>query len=279
MPARMIRDGLLDSEAVLSLPVEGRWLYVTILLSGDDVGLFEATPFRLARIADVRREHADRLLAMLVDADLVRLYEVAGKRYGFIPKFRQRLQIKRAKCPLPPLALLAGDEDALNKIKDLGSNPPLHNSDSRKNTAAQPPEPEPEPEKKKEIRAEAAPLAPASPAAPIAPAQKKELAPDEIIFGYGVPLLTQAGNTDKAARSFLGKLRKTHGDKAVIDALRQCLRSKPLQPLEWLAKALPPSMPKKTQEQAEQDQRAALVAGMSKKLGFFNLDDIVEGNL
>ena len=245
------------------------------------MGLFEAPPFRLARIADVRREHADRLLAMLVDADLVRLYEVAGKRYGFIPKFRQRLQIKRAKCPLPQLALLAGDEDAINKIKDLGSNPPLDSNGSRKSTAAQPPEPEPEPEpeEKKEIRAEAAPLAPTSPAAPAAPVQKKELAPDEIIFGYGVPLLTQAGNTDKQARSFLGKLRKSHGDKAVIDALRQCLRTKPLQPLEWLAKVLPPSMPKKTQEQAEQAQRAALVAGMSKKLGFFNLDDIVEGNL
>lgn len=149
MPARMIRDGLLDSEAVLSLPVEGRWLYVTLLLSGDDVGLFEATPFRLARIADVRREHADRLLAMLMDADLVRLYEVAGKRYGFIPKFRQRLQIKRAKCPLPPLEILAGDEDALNKIKDLGSKKAVDNGDSREKTAAQPPEPEPEPEEKK----------------------------------------------------------------------------------------------------------------------------------
>ncbi len=173
MPSRMIRDGLLDSEAVLSLPVEARWLYVTILLSGDDVGLFEATPFRLARIADVRREHADRLLAMLVDADLVRLYEVAGKRYGFIPKFRQRLQIKRAKCPLPPLALLAGDEDALNKIKDLGSNPPLHSGDSRKITAAQPPEPEPEPEpeveeEKKGKREEKTPRKRRAPAAPSA---------------------------------------------------------------------------------------------------------------
>jgi hypothetical protein len=167
----MIRDGLLDSEAVLSLPVEARWLYVTILLSGDDVGLFEATPFRLARIADVRREHADRLLAMLVDADLVRLYEVAGKRYGFIPKFRQRLQIKRAKCPLPQLALLAGDEDAINKIKDLGSNPPLDICAPRGKTAIQPPEPEPEPEeeeeKKKERREEKTPRKRAAPAAPL----------------------------------------------------------------------------------------------------------------
>jgi hypothetical protein len=67
--------------------------------------------------------------------------------------------------------------------------------------------------------------------------------PDEIIFGYGVPLLTQAGSADKDARSFLGKLRKVHGDSAVIDKLRECLREKPLQPLTWLAAALPPNEP------------------------------------
>lgn len=65
--------------------------------------------------------------------------------------------------------------------------------------------------------------------------------PDEIIFGYGVPLLVQAGSTDKHARSFLGGLRKNHGDHALIDKLRECLRERPLQPLEWLAAALPPT--------------------------------------
>lgn len=65
--------------------------------------------------------------------------------------------------------------------------------------------------------------------------------PDEIIFGYGVPLLTAAGNSDRASRSFLGGLRKNHGDDAVIAVLRECIRAKPLQPLEWLAAALPPS--------------------------------------
>lgn len=65
--------------------------------------------------------------------------------------------------------------------------------------------------------------------------------PDEIIFGYGVPLLTSAGNTDRASRSFLGGLRKSHGDDAVVAALRECVKAKPLQPLEWLAAALPPA--------------------------------------
>lgn len=64
--------------------------------------------------------------------------------------------------------------------------------------------------------------------------------PDTIIFGYGVPLLTAAGIEEKHARSFLGGLRKHHGDVALIDKLRECVKAKPLQPLEWLAAALPP---------------------------------------
>jgi hypothetical protein len=53
-------------------------------------------------------------------------------------------------------------------------------------------------------------------------------------------LLTSAGATDKAARSFLGGLRKGYDDADVVNALRACIRAKPLQPLEWLAAALPP---------------------------------------
>jgi len=70
---------------------------------------------------------------------------------------------------------------------------------------------------------------------------KPPLSPDEIIFGYGVPILTNAGTAEKQARSFLGGLRKAHGDDALVNTLRECIRAKPLQPLEWLAKAMPPA--------------------------------------
>jgi hypothetical protein len=152
----MIRDGILESEAVLSLPAEARWLYVSVLLSADDIGLFEATPFKLARRADVRRELADKLVQMLADADLVRLYQVDGKRYGFIPRFGQRLQIKRIKHAAPPDALLSDEPDTLSKIKDLASKTTVDHgcasAGQRKTTAAQPSEPEPEPEPEVEGR-------------------------------------------------------------------------------------------------------------------------------
>lgn len=68
------------------------------------------------------------------------------------------------------------------------------------------------------------------------------LSPDEIIFGYGVSMLTNAGTAEKQARSFLGGLRKQHGDIALVNKLRECAKAKPLQPLEWLAAALPPGL-------------------------------------
>lgn len=91
---------------------------------------------------------------------------------------------------------------------------------------------------------------------------KPPMKPDEIIFGYGVPLLTNAGTAEKQARSFLGGLRKSHGDAAVIDKLRECMRAKPLQPLEWLAAALPPDGVKGHSKQTQLESRnAAVVAG------------------
>lgn len=169
MPNRLIRDGLLESEAVLSLLVEARWLFVSILLSADDVGLFECTPFKLARRADMKREVVERLVPMLADADLIRLYPGQGQRvFGFIPKFGQRLQIKRARYPLPPLPLLAGDEDAVKKIKHLASEATVERGDSRFSTVAKPSEPEPEaePEEKGNRKINTAPRKRAAPAAP-----------------------------------------------------------------------------------------------------------------
>ena len=119
MGSRLLRSEMLDSESVLSLPVEARWLFVTILLSADDLGIFEATSFRLARKADINRDIADKLLTMICDSDLIRLYEVDGKRFGFIPKFRQRIRLRAFKHPLPPKSLMLDDEDALNKINEL----------------------------------------------------------------------------------------------------------------------------------------------------------------
>lgn len=98
---------------------------------------------------------------------------------------------------------------------------------------------------------------------------KTPLKPDEIIFGYGVPLLTNAGSTDRSARSFLGSLRKAHGDEALVNTLRECIRAKPVQPLEWLAKALPPDgmKPKLNKQESLEASNRAVVERLLKKEG------------
>lgn len=116
---------MLESEAVLSLTPEGRWLYVSILLSADDYGLFEATTFKLAKRADLKREHIPVLVQAMVDTDLVRLYQPTtdgARTFGFVTRFAQRLRIRRAKYPLPPASLLVGeDEELVQRINDLAA--------------------------------------------------------------------------------------------------------------------------------------------------------------
>lgn len=96
--------------------------------------------------------------------------------------------------------------------------------------------------------------------------------PAEIIFGYGVSMLVSAGTTEKNARSFLGGLRKEHGDDALIDSLRECAKARVLQPLEWLAAALPPkgsAAKPNAQERLEQSNRAVAAR-------FLENDDAIE---
>lgn len=64
--------------------------------------------------------------------------------------------------------------------------------------------------------------------------------PKEIIFGYGLTMLVNAAVPEKHARSFLGGRIKDYDEATVVNALRDCAKAKPLQPLEWLAAALPP---------------------------------------
>jgi uncharacterized protein YdaU (DUF1376 family) len=98
---------------------------------------------------------------------------------------------------------------------------------------------------------------------------KTPLSPDEIIFGYGLPFLTNAGTAEKQARTFLGGLRKVHGDEVLVNTLRDCIKAKPLQPLEWLAKALPPDgvKPKMNKQEALEASNWAVAQRLLKKEG------------
>lgn len=150
MGSRMIRDGLLDSDRYWSVSTDARQMFVHLLLLADDFGCvsLSATFIRRRCFNDApSHERIAKLINELSDADLVRPYEVDRGCYGFIPRFKQRLQRSTLKHPKPPEWLIEGDPHAVemfNKISKETKNPsvdqPLPNVDQPGSTVGQPPE-------------------------------------------------------------------------------------------------------------------------------------------
>jgi uncharacterized protein YdaU (DUF1376 family) len=155
---------------------------------------------------------------------------------------------------------IADDREAKRKAKDTSGTRTVHDSSPSVNEA--PPNQEP-------VTINQEPRTKNQNSVSKDTGVKTPMSPDEIIFGYGVPLLTNAGTVEAKARSFLGGLRKAHGDEALVNTLRDCIRAKPLQPLEWLAAALPPAgiKPKLNKQEALEASNRAVVDRMLKKEG------------
>jgi len=122
MPNRMIRDGLLTSWRYERLSSDGKLFFYHVMLCADDLGCIELGPTYLRRrvlFSQDSDERIAKLISELADVDLLRPYQTNRTCYGFIPNFRQRVQVKYAKYPLPPEALYSDDEDAKEKFKGI----------------------------------------------------------------------------------------------------------------------------------------------------------------
>ena len=106
MPDRIVRDELLTSERYWSVVIEAQRLFVHLLLCADALGRFSGKNYTIR--AHCYPGHAvdpkliEKLLSDLHDADLIRLYEIDGERYVFIPRYKQRLRAKESYIPAPP---------------------------------------------------------------------------------------------------------------------------------------------------------------------------------
>jgi hypothetical protein len=120
MPNRIVRDDLLDSARYWAATVDERQLYLHLILSADDFGLVTLAPVFVRRRCfgedPPTQKTIDAMLTHLKEVDLIRTYENAGARYAFIPRFRQKLRIEKAKHPMPPDNLFADDEHAKAKF-------------------------------------------------------------------------------------------------------------------------------------------------------------------
>ena len=240
--ARNIKPGFFKNEILgvadplYSLLFEGLWVLA------DRSGRLEDRPLRIKGEVFPYRDglNVDAMLNWLESNGFIRRYTAQGKKCILVLEFvkHQNPHKNETESELP------SPSDECTKPEEIGTTPEIIGSTRADSLSSD----------------SLIPDTPILNSVPNGTGGKPPITdPDEIIFGYGVPMLTNAGTAEKQARSFLGGLRKHHGDAALINKLRECARAKPLQPLEWLAAALPPAgvAPKlNSQEALEASNRA-----------------------
>ena len=106
MPTRILREGWVESEAVHTLSAEAERFFLRLCLKADDYGRYHAhlTLLRSGLFPlreTLRSTDIAAWLAECEKAGVLRCYEVGGKRYVEITKFRQQRRAK-SKFPDPP---------------------------------------------------------------------------------------------------------------------------------------------------------------------------------
>lgn len=105
MPNRMLREGILTSERVNALDWEAEVFYRRLMSVVDDFGRYSAHPALLRaalyplKLEIVRDATIERLLKIVEQASLVRVYEVESKRYVELLDFKQQVRAKTSKYP------------------------------------------------------------------------------------------------------------------------------------------------------------------------------------
>lgn len=212
---RTIKPEFFTSEDIVSMSPLARLFYVSLWCESDREGRLSWKPKTLKmRYLPGDQCDIEELAGELISAGLIVLYEVDGKQFAEIPSFKnhQVINNRESESVIP-----ARVGDASGRVKAEGRKEGKGKegtSDPNGSGGEAPPD---------DLPADEA----------------KELSDKDKIFAYGVPILVNAGNTDKAARSFLAGKAKEHGDAAVVQALRDCYRESPIDPLSWLGKRLP----------------------------------------
>lgn len=84
------------------------------------------------------------------------------------------------------------------------------------------------------------------------------------VFDLGVEVLQAKGTSERQARSFLGKLRGSHSDGKIMDALQACQSENVVDPIPWLTARL--KRPSLSVISAEPD-RLAYIKHVHRKYG------------
>lgn len=108
MASRILRDGLADSEVIAALHDRTFRLWIHLLLAADDYGLV-AVDFgpikRASPMAEWPRELVAKMLCELTDAELIIPYEVGGKHYAAIARWKAKINSIAPKHPVPSFGM------------------------------------------------------------------------------------------------------------------------------------------------------------------------------
>ena len=110
MPNRMIKESICTSETLAQLTPDEERLFYRLLVNADDFGRFDGRaavvlaacfPLQLDRITV---NDVEVWLQKLASVDLIRFYEVGGRRYLYFPTWdkHQRKRAQHSKYPAPP---------------------------------------------------------------------------------------------------------------------------------------------------------------------------------
>jgi hypothetical protein len=109
MPARYIREAFLDSDTVARAGEAAEVMFFRLMLVVDDFGRFDGRVamicrkcWPLGKDSDPQPEEVERRLERLDECGLIQRYEIDGKPYISIPKFKQRTRSPKSKFPEPP---------------------------------------------------------------------------------------------------------------------------------------------------------------------------------
>jgi uncharacterized phage protein (TIGR02220 family) len=108
VPDRIIRAGILTSEAVNSLSWQAEVFYRRVMSVVDDFGRYDGRPSVLRaalyalKIDRVSEPDIGKWIGECQEAGLVRMYTVDGKPYLELSKFGQKIRTLKSKWPDPP---------------------------------------------------------------------------------------------------------------------------------------------------------------------------------
>lgn len=137
MPNRILRESILDSEAVDQLSVAAEVFYRRLMSVVDDFGRFDARPSVLRsrcyplRVTTAREADISRWLAECEKAGLIVLYSVDGKQYLLFHKLGEP-RAKSSKFPAPPAGTVAA-------ARTCAHMRPYSSSDSDSGAGSEPP--------------------------------------------------------------------------------------------------------------------------------------------